>query len=104
MITVDFTHASQTYRIENDSGRLLVSADEMSEILPELSKHRRPIDPSFENGILRRALKGYGFRIIEGDYVMKDGSKSPLFVAPQDPAKIVKALARAIEDQVVQSG
>lgn len=67
----------------------------------EMSMTVVPLDPSsvsYENGMLRRIIGSLGFRIIDGDFTMKDGTKSPINIQPVDAIKIGQQLLRVLEE------
>lgn len=48
---------------------------------------------------LAEIIVGLGYEILEGEFVRKDGSLSPVFVRPVDPRRIAKSLCTLLNEE-----
>ena len=48
--------------------------------------------------LLRRLIEVQGFKIIDGDFTYRDGSRGPFYVKPIDPERLIRNALRALLD------
>lgn len=50
-----------------------------------------------QEGSLRKIIEAHGYEVIDGDFTYRDGTHSPVLIAPYDAARICRSLSTLLE-------